>query len=152
MNEITLRNMTLSELIDETLSSDNALAKTLLSELLAEIERLTALLENRSYWNKTMNEKALERYIKQHAVCAYGAAVIKIAAQADNGWPDRLILFPGGVAAFIETKSPGDTLKEKQARKLKDLENLGFIAGWADTKEKVDEIFARAIARSGIRS
>lgn len=44
------------------------------------------------------------------------------------GWPDSLLLFPGGRAAFYEFKRPGGRLSDLQKVRLERLRGLGFTA------------------------
>ena len=43
-----------------------------------------------------------------------------------KGMPDRLVLLPGGVVKFIETKRPGEYVRKSQEVVHKELRVLGF--------------------------
>ena len=51
--------------------------------------------------------------------------------------PDRLILLPGGKAAFAELKAPGKTLRPLQAVRKRQLEALGFRVYVIDSIEQI---------------
>jgi hypothetical protein len=59
-----------------------------------------------------------------------------------RGEPDRLVLIPGGVTAFVELKRPGKTLRNEQERARDRLRKLGFFADWANTKQEVDNVIS----------
>lgn len=51
-------------------------------------------------------EKSIENVLRQ-AVETEGGACLKWTCPGHRGVPDRMILFPGGVIAFVELKRPG---------------------------------------------
>lgn len=57
------------------------------------------------------------------------------------GWPDRLVLLPGGIIAFIETKRPiGGKDEPLQPLVQRTLRKLGFLVYKAHTKKLIDDI------------
>ncbi|MCQ4638818.1 hypothetical protein NE619_19015, partial [Anaerovorax odorimutans] len=44
---------------------------------------------------------------------------------------------------FIELKAPGKKPTPLQMKKMRELHGLGFITGWADSKESVDQFLDR---------
>ncbi len=61
-----------------------------------------------------MNNKPLEKSIEnvlRLAVEAEGGVCLKWTCPGHRGVPDRMILFPGGVIAFVEIKRPGAKVK-----------------------------------------
>jgi hypothetical protein len=52
-----------------------------------------------------------------------------------DGWPDRIVLLPGGKVLFIELKRPGETPRPRQWSRINALTMLGFNAVWADSFE-----------------
>ena len=55
-------------------------------------------------------EKSIENVLRQ-AVEAEGGVCLKWVCPGHRGVPDRMILFPGGVIAFVELKRPGAKVK-----------------------------------------
>jgi hypothetical protein len=55
-----------------------------------------------------------------------GGVCWKLAPISRVGIPDRLVLLPGGVIIFVETKAPLGVLKSWQARVHELLRRLGF--------------------------
>jgi Holliday junction resolvase len=53
-----------------------------------------------------------------------------------SGWPDRLVLAPGGIAVFVELKAPGKEPTDLQLDRIQQLNDLGFNAGWCDNAEE----------------
>jgi hypothetical protein len=63
--------------------------------------------------------------------------------------PDRICLFPGGRAIFVELKRPGESLRDDQVRAFRRLHNLDFEAYWLPTRIKVDEFVQMLRKRRG---
>ena len=82
-----------------------------------------------------MLEKQVENYLKSEIKKRNGEC-IKLFGIA--GLPDRMVLLPGGVIAFVELKRPGERPRPIQKWWLKRLSLLGFCSGWCDSKESVD--------------
>lgn len=55
-------------------------------------------------------EKSIENVLRQ-AVEAEGGVCLKWVCPGHRGVPDRMILFPGGIIAFVELKRPGAKVK-----------------------------------------
>lgn len=59
-----------------------------------------------------------------------------------RGWPDRIVLLPGGILLFIELKRPvGGKFEPLQERIHDKLLWLGFYVQVWNTKEQIDEYF-----------
>ena len=66
------------------------------------------------------------------------AICLKLAALGRRGMPDRLVLLPGGVVAFVELKRPGGEATTLQVHVHGLLRALGFKVGvFDDAKEAV---------------
>jgi hypothetical protein len=72
-----------------------------------------------------------------------GGQAVKFVSPASAGWPDRLVLLPGGKVMFIELKTGTGKLSELQKYRLKVLGDLGFDArvlyGHDEVKGFLDE-------------
>ena len=68
-----------------------------------------------------MLERDVERRLVQ-AVRASGGLALKFVSPGMAGVPDRIILFPGGRAAFCEVKAPGRKPRPLQRRRMEQLQ------------------------------
>jgi len=55
-----------------------------------------------------------------------GIESIKVVAAAENGWPDRIFLIPGGRPLIIEFKKPGEPLRPLQEHRVNCLRLIGY--------------------------
>ena len=76
-----------------------------------------------------VRESYVEREIRKYAV-KHGFTFIKLMGM--KGIPDRMVLGPGKVVAFLEVKRPGQKPTPIQQYRLKSLRDLGFTATWVD--------------------
>lgn len=83
-----------------------------------------------------MREKSIENKLAAE-VRRHGGLAPKFVSPGLNGVPDRLILLPGGKAAFAELKAPGKTLRPLQAVRKRQLEALGFRVYVIDSTEQI---------------
>ena len=72
-----------------------------------------------------MREKQIEQRLSQR-VKQLGGVAFKFVSPGMDGMPDRLILLPGGRAAFAELKALGLRPRPLQLRRKRQLETLGF--------------------------
>lgn len=85
-----------------------------------------------------MRESEVERYLKKQ-VEANGGKCWKWVSPGRIGVPDRIVIMPGGVIAFVELKAPGKKERASQVRVQKILRDLGCIVfSSVDSKEKVN--------------
>jgi hypothetical protein len=85
-------------------------------------------------------EKNIEQYLRDR-VREQGGIAYKFTSPGNNGVPDRLILFPGGRAVFVETKAPGKKSRPMQKHQQNRISALGFpVYADIDSKEKVDQL------------
>lgn len=75
--------------------------------------------------SKHLCERDVERKLVS-AVLARDGFAPKLSCPGVDGMPDRLILLPGGCAAFAELKAPGKRPRPLQLRRKRQLETLGF--------------------------
>ncbi len=70
----------------------------------------------------------LEKVIEQKLVAAVkkeGGLCLKFLSST-AGWPDRMVLLPGGKIAFVEVKAPGKEPRPLQLHRHDQLRALGF--------------------------
>ena len=87
----------------------------------------------------TESEKAIEAYLVRKAEEA-GGLCLKFSSHTQVGYPDRLLLMPGGHMAWVELKSKGERPRRIQEVRMASLRRLGFTVHVADSREMVDEI------------
>lgn len=81
-------------------------------------------------------EQKLGRLVRRH-----GGECLKLTCPGNAGVPDRLVLMPGGLALFVETKRPkGGRLSPLQKVWRKRLTRLGFGAVVEATDEDLREL------------
>lgn len=86
-----------------------------------------------------MRESKIEEKLRIEAKKRGGWAV-KFVSPGLDGVPDRLVLFHGGRAAFVEVKAPGKKMRPLQERRRKQLEALGFRVYCLDAVEQIGGI------------
>ena len=86
-----------------------------------------------------MREKTIEQKLTK-AVKAYGGISLKVISTNYDGMPDRIVLLPCGVIAFIELKAPGKKLRPLQEKRKRQLEGLGFSVFCIDNTEQIGGI------------
>jgi len=66
-------------------------------------------------------------------------------------WPDRMLLWPVGVADYVELKRPkGGRFQRGQENRHKRLRELGFTCVVLKTKAEVDEFFHKRAVTLGV--
>lgn len=86
-----------------------------------------------------MMEKDIEKYFCD-LVSAKGGKAIKGAGTGVAGFPDRIILKPGGKVFFTELKAPGKKPRKLQVHVISWLINMGFSVYVVDSKEAAKEV------------
>ena len=86
---------------------------------------------------KIESEKVLERYLCTE-VKKLGGWAVKLLSGLVTGLPDRLILLPGGVVAFVEVKTTGKKASVRQLWVHEKLKDLGFRVEVLDSKEGIN--------------
>jgi len=87
-----------------------------------------------------VSEKSIERYLGE-LVKKLGGICLKYSNAGMVGFPDRVVLLPGGVTVWIELKSKGRRPEKIQQIRIAQLERLGHRVYVADSKETIDGIF-----------
>ena len=85
------------------------------------------------------SEKALEKYLVDRVKLKKGMCLKYYNAGAP-GWPDRIVMMPGGVTAWVELKSRGEKPRPLQRLRLEWLRDNGYIAGFVDCREDIDSV------------
>lgn len=93
-------------------------------------------------------EKSIENILRQ-AVEAEGGMCLKWVCPGHKGVPDRMILFPDGIIAFVELKRPGAKVKAGGLQEWwqQRLVELGFPCYEISTVEQAKR-FTRALANA----
>ena len=84
--------------------------------------------------NITMNEKLIEKKLRE-AVRKMGGKALKFSSPYESGYPDRLILRPGGRVFWVELKTTGKKPTAKQLLRQTELRKLGFVSEVIDSEE-----------------
>ena len=83
-----------------------------------------------------MREKTIEQKLTS-AVKVTGGIPLKLTAASFDGMPDRLILLPDGIIAFVELKAPGKKPRPLQSARHRLLRSLGFRVYVIDSVEQI---------------
>ncbi len=85
---------------------------------------------------KRQTEDAVEGHLVRR-VKALGGLAVKVRFL--TGWPDRMVLLPGGKLVWFELKRPkGGKFEPLQPYWIKTLRGLGFRVWVCKTKDEVD--------------
>ena len=87
----------------------------------------------------SLREREIERKLVE-AVRKTGGLALKFVSPGWSGAPDRIVLLPGGKAGFVEVKAPGKKPRPLQARRKKQLEQMGFKVFVLDGTEQIGGI------------
>ena len=87
--------------------------------------------------NRT-SEKWIERALSEF-VPRQGGASIKLLGSSLTGLPDRLVLWPGAIAEFVELKSTGKKPSAIQLAVRAAITQMGFRYTVIDTEDKLKE-------------
>ncbi len=83
-------------------------------------------------------ERDIERYLR-HRVEQMGGLAFKFVAPGNDGVPDRMVVIPGRVVAFVELKTDGGELSPIQVWQQERLKRRGCIVATLWSKDQVDE-------------
>lgn len=97
------------------------------------------------------SEKWLERTLTDR-VAQSGGLALKYASSTTVGFPDRLLLWPNGVAMWAEIKSRGKRPTAMQQHRIRQLREMGFKVWVVDSEAVLEEAVAHGVAMSAARS
>ncbi len=85
-----------------------------------------------------MHEKQIEQKLVKYE-SDLGGWALKLSSPGTSGLPDRLLLMPGGIAAFVEVKAPGKKPRALQQVQMRRLKQLGFPVIVLDDSEQIGQ-------------
>lgn len=88
-----------------------------------------------------MQESALERRLVRE-VKKLGGRALKWVSPGNRGVPDRIVVLPGSLIAFVEMKAPGKPLEPLQKKWAKTLRDMGFKTYKVDSDAGIDDFIA----------
>ena len=86
-----------------------------------------------------MLEKQIENKLTRSVKKAGGIA-LKFVSPGFAGIPDRLVLLPDGMCAFVELKAPGKHTRPLQTVRHRMLQKLGFKVYVIDSTEQIEGV------------
>ncbi len=92
-----------------------------------------------------MQESAIEARLVRE-VERIGGLAPKWVSPGNNGVTDRLIILPGGVTVYVETKRPGEPLRPLQRKWRKELLKRGHRHYKIDNYEDIDRFIREVTA------
>lgn len=94
-------------------------------------------------------EKSIENVLRK-AVEAEGGLCLKWVCPGHRGVPDRMILFPGGIIAFVELKRPGAKVKAGGLQEWwrEKIQSFGFPCHEVNDKYQAQQLAADLSAES----
>lgn len=100
-------------------------------------------MDKRSIENLThhadVSEKAIERYLVEQAK-QNGLLCLKYSNPNMVGYPDRLLVLPGGGVVWVELKSKGRKPTKIQQIRIAELIGIGHLVKVIDNKADIDEL------------
>jgi hypothetical protein len=97
------------------------------------------------WWRAGPREVVLEEWAASRAVELGGRLEKLSPTEGQKYRPDRAFLHPRRPPAFLELKRRGKRPTPEQTETLARLQAAGYVAGWADSKEGVEALLARAM-------
>lgn len=86
-----------------------------------------------------VSEKAIERYLVEQAK-QNGLLCLKYSNPNMVGYPDRLLVLPGGGVVWVELKSKGRKPTKIQQIRIAELIGMGHLVKVIDNKADIDEL------------
>lgn len=101
------------------------------------------------YHHSDVSEKSIEAYLCKR-VRALDGLCLKYSNPNMTGFPDRLVLLPDGVSAWLELKSKGEKPREIQLIRHSQLERLGHRVYVIDSRSGVDNLINDLISPNAL--
>lgn len=98
-----------------------------------------------------VSEKAIEAYLVRR-VKDLGGVCLKYSNPGVVGYPDRVLLFPGGFVVWVELKSKGKRPNKVQQLRHEQLRRLGHTVAVVESKQQVDVLLAGVDFISGLEN
>ena len=89
-----------------------------------------------------VSEKAIEKYLTEQAE-ATGLLCLKYSNSNMVGYPDRLLVLPGGSVVWVELKSKGRKPTKIQQIRIAGLRNRGHYVWIIDNRKSVDSLIEK---------
>lgn len=89
-----------------------------------------------------VSEKAIEKYLTEQAE-ANGLLCLKYSNSNMVGYPDRLLVLPGGSVIWVELKSKGRKPTKIQQIRIAGLRNRGHYVWIIDNRKSVDSLIEK---------
>ncbi len=89
-----------------------------------------------------VSEKAIEKYLTEQAE-ANGLLCLKYSNPNMVGYPDRLLVLPGGSVIWVELKSKGRKPTKIQQIRIAGLRNRGHYVWIIDNRKSVDSLMEK---------
>lgn len=86
-----------------------------------------------------MKEKDIEHKLVTETVRRKGVA-LKFVSPGCIGVPDRIVMLPGGRLGFVELKAPGKKPRPIQARRIQQMQAMGFKVFVVDDMEEIGSV------------
>lgn len=87
-----------------------------------------------------VREREVEGHLRREAE-RRGGRCVKFVPDVDNGMPDRILMLPGGILVWVETKKPkGGKVSSLQREQHRRLRALGQRVEVVWTKEEADAL------------
>lgn len=90
-----------------------------------------------------VSEKAIESYLVRK-VKDLGGVCLKYSNPGVVGYPDRVVLLPGGFTVWVELKSKGKQPEKIQQLRIDQLRAMGHNVAVVDSKDQVDTLLQAA--------
>lgn len=91
-----------------------------------------------------VSEKAIEKYLVSETK-KLGGLCLKYSNPNMVGYPDRLVLLPGGKLVWVELKSKGKKPSKVQALRFAHMASMGHPVEVCDSKQAVDDILGKEV-------
>lgn len=86
-----------------------------------------------------VSEKSIEKYLTKRAT-ELGLLCLKYSNPNMVGYPDRLLVLPGGGVIWVELKSKGRKPTKIQQVRVAELSDMGHTVRVIDNKADIDEL------------